>query len=148
MLWQLRRYNAPSKNPKDEVRAMIVRLRFLKMTYGITESDIYDLRWYLNEFERGFMTKKPTMNEDILKYPIFIFRKGKLIETELIKSTDDYNHYVYNLHHFIPKQQYEKDKQWYEDRGIKQKLILVPISMHEQIHNQSVHNLEDDDFYG
>lgn len=94
------------------------------------------------------MKKKTTMNEDILKYPIFVFDNGRLFLTERIKSTNDYNHYTHNLHHYIPKQQYEKNESWFVVRGIKQKLILVPISMHEQIHNQAVVNLSDDDFYG
>lgn len=94
------------------------------------------------------MRKKPTMNEDIKKYPIYVYRNRQLHRTERIKSTDDYNHYTHNLHHFIPKQQYEKDPDWYIERGIEQKLILVPINMHEQIHNQAVTNLSDDDFYG
>lgn len=92
---------------------------------------------------------KSTMNEDIKKYPIFILKNGELVRTYKIKSTNDYNHYTHNLHHYIPKQQnYEKNKGWYEERGIGQKLILLPIPTHEQVHNQAVHNLSDDDFYG
>jgi len=94
--------------------------------------------------------RKSTMNEDIKNYPIYAVIKDiygcRFIEMNNIKSTADYNHFTHNLHHFIPKQQYDKNKQWYEERGIKQKLLLVPISMHEQIHNQSVNNLSDDDF--
>jgi len=92
--------------------------------------------------------RKSTMNEDIKKYPVFIYRNGKLFQTDKIKSTSDYNHYEYNLHHYIPKQSYEKNKSWYEERNIKQKLILMPVSMHEQVHNQALCNLCDDDFYG
>lgn len=90
--------------------------------------------------------RKSTMNDDIKKYPIYTVINGRIIELNNIKSTADYNHYSHNLHHFIPKQQYEKNKNWYEERGIKQKLLLIPISMHEQIHNQGVHILSDDDF--
>lgn len=143
------KYNSISDDPKDEVRNLIIRLRFLKRTYKITECDIYDIRWYLDQLERGFMCKKSTMNNDIKKFDIFCLTPlGKLKQIYNILSTADYNHYQYNLHHYIPKQQYEKNKNWYEERGIKQKLILVPISLHEQIHNQAVTNLSDDDFYG
>lgn len=90
--------------------------------------------------------RKSTMNEDIKKYPIYTVINGRFIELDNIKSTADYNHYSHNLHHYIPRQQYEKNKQWYEERGIKQKLLLIPISMHEQIHNQGIHILSDDDF--
>lgn len=92
--------------------------------------------------------RKTSMNEDIKKYPIFYYRKGKLLKADDIFSTNDYNHSTHNLHHYIPKQHYDKNKSWYEERGIKQKLILMPISMHEQVHNQAIHNLSDDDFYG
>lgn len=92
--------------------------------------------------------RKSTMNEDIKKYPVFVYGKKKIIRTERINSTEDYNHYTHNLHHYIPKQQYDKNPEWYVSRGIEQKLILVPIAMHEQIHEQAISNLDDDDFYG
>ena len=90
-----------------------------------------------------------SMNEDIKQYPIYYVNKdGSFTKIEHIKSTADYNHYTHNLHHYIARKHYEKNKSWYEERGIKQKLFLVPISMHEQIHNQAVHTLSDDDFEG
>ena len=93
--------------------------------------------------------RKSSMNEDIKKYPVFYYYKGKILSAEdMIFSTADYCHTTHNLHHYIPRSQYEKNKSWYAERGIKQKLILMPISMHEQVHNQAVHNLSDDDFYG
>lgn len=92
---------------------------------------------------------KPSMNEDIKEFDIFILTKsGQLKKINWIKSTDDYNHYMLNLHHYIPRHDFNKNRKWYEERKIKQKLILMPISMHEQVHNQAVHNLSDDDFYG
>lgn len=95
------------------------------------------------------MKKKPTMNEDIKLYPIYrVTRSGELKQIHNINSTADYNHYTHNLHHYIPKQHYEKNKSWYAERKIEQKLILVPISMHEQIHGQGIHSLNDDDFEG
>lgn len=141
-------YNSISDDPKDEIRSLIIRLRFLKRTYKITECDIYDIRWYLDQLERDFVSKKPTMNEDIGKYKKFVLTSsGKLKEIFYINSTADYNHYQFNLHHFIEKQHYEKNKSWYEERGIGQILILVPIPLHEQIHRQAIKNLSDDDFY-
>lgn len=138
-------YNELSLSPHKEIRDLIIRLRFLKRTYGITESEIYDIRWYLDQLERDFMKKKPTMNEDIKKYPIFTLTdSGKLIRVDWIKSTANYNHYEYNLHHFI--KDYHKNQSWYDERSIKQKLILVPIELHEQIHNQAIKNLNDEEF--
>lgn len=91
--------------------------------------------------------RKSSMNEDIKKYPVFYYYKGRLLNADnMIFSTNDYNHSTHNLHHFVEKQHYEKNKNWYEERGIMQKLILMPISMHEQIHNQAIHNLTDAEF--
>lgn len=93
--------------------------------------------------------KRPTMNEDIKTFPIYqLMRNGILKRIYWIENTDSYDHSVYNLHHFIEKQHYWGNEQWYEDRGIKQKLILMPTAVHEQVHFQAVHNLNDDDFYG
>lgn len=86
------------------------------------------------------------MNNDIKKYPIYKLLNGKLIKVLWIKSTDDYNHSLYNLHHYILRKQYEKNKQWYIDRNIEQKLILLPIAVHEQVHNQAIKNLSDEEF--
>lgn len=41
---------------------------------------------------------------------------------------------------------YDKNKEWFEERGIKQKLILVDIPLHEQLHYQAIHNLSDEEF--
>lgn len=86
------------------------------------------------------------MNEEIRKYPIYILKKGKLEPYHYIKSTNDYNHYEYNLHHFIEFKHYSKNEQWFKDRGIEQKLILLPISIHEQVHHQAIKNLSDSEF--
>lgn len=90
---------------------------------------------------------KKTMNEDIKKYPVYIITKaGQLKRVFYIQSTDDYNHYLYNLHHYIPKSQFVGSEKWYQDRGIEQKLILMSIQLHEQVHNQAIKNLSDEEF--
>lgn len=91
--------------------------------------------------------QKHDMNKDIKEYDIFVLTKlGKLKKINWIKSTDDYNHYQYNLHHYIPKQHYVKNKQWYKEREIKQFLILLPIPIHEQLHGIAIKNLTDKEF--
>ena len=91
--------------------------------------------------------QKHNMNEDINKFDIFILTpSGKLKQIHWIKSTDDYNHYTHNLHHFIEKQHYEKNKKLYEERGIKQFLILLPVAIHEQLHGIAIKNLTDKEF--
>ena len=47
--------------------------------------------------------KQPTMNEDIAKYPVFLLHNGDLIPAPWVVSTDYYNHYSYQLNHFVRK---------------------------------------------
>ena len=86
------------------------------------------------------------MNKDIQKYDIFCLQNGKLKPVNWIQSVDDYNHNTLNLHHYIEKQHYDGNKKWYEERGISQKLILLPIPIHEQVHNIAIKNLSDFEF--
>ena len=89
-----------------------------------------------------------SMNEDIKEFGVYLLTKsGKLVPAPWIKSTDDYNHNVMSLHHYIKKQEWERNKQWYIDRGIEQKLILMPKPIHEQVHFIAIRNLNDDEFY-
>lgn len=90
--------------------------------------------------------KKYSMNEDIKKYPIFFLYQGKLLPCEWIKSTNDYNHNDYNLHHYIKRRHYVENKQWYDKRGIQQKLIYMPFWLHKQVHNEADRNLTDAEF--
>jgi len=91
--------------------------------------------------------KKSTMNEDIKEFDIFTLTpSGKLRPVTNIFSVNDYNHYSYNLHHYIKQQDWERSKQWFIDHNIKQKLFLLPINIHEQLHFQAIHNLSDEEF--
>lgn len=86
-----------------------------------------------------------TMQEDIQQYPIYGLSDGELIPLS-IANVNQYNHCTHNLHHFIKKGDYARNKAWYDERGIKQKLILLPIYLHEQVHLQAVKNLSDKEF--
>lgn len=77
--------------------------------------------------------KKPTMNADIQEFGVHIIKKGRLIKHPFIKSTEDYNHFTHNIHHYIKSSKYFKNQDWYKQRGIKQKLILMTIRMHEDL---------------
>lgn len=89
--------------------------------------------------------RKRIMNEEIELYPIFGLNvHGLLFKIHAIKSTADYNHSQYNLHHYITD--YEKNREWYDERGIGQKLFLISIPLHEQLHNQAIRNLADEEF--
>lgn len=129
-----------------KMRALRIAQRLLQQRTGITNSEIYNIDYDLDTEDIKLSRQKPTMNEDIKNFPIFILRCGKLVRYHFIKSTDDYNHYNCNLHHFIPKQSYNKDPQKYKDLGIEQKLILLPIPIHEQLHDQGIKPLSDKEF--
>lgn len=93
------------------------------------------------------MTLK-VMNNEISLYPTYLLtNRGRLTEISLC-SLCEYNHDRMHLHHYIPYSQYmDKDKhQWFVNNGIEQKLILMPIPVHEQVHQIAIKNLSDDEF--
>ena len=63
-----------------------------------------------------------------------------------INSLDDYDHSQFQLHHFIPYSSYAGNEKWYEERGIKQKLILMSIKCHEHVHDNGIVKLSDTQF--
>ena len=132
--------------PLEKMQNLVLLKNFLQKKYNISNSDIYTLEYMIEEQERKFKMQKTTMNEDLKKYDVFRLKSGQLKKIEWIKSTDDYNHFVYHLHHFIEKKHYNKNKQWYDERGIKQFLILLPIPIHEQLHGLAIKNLTDEEF--
>nr|DAX39355.1 MAG TPA: hypothetical protein [Caudoviricetes sp.] len=88
------------------------------------------------------------MARELKKYQDSIFyvnKLGGLVKIHL-DSLEDYDHSLYNLHHYIEYQHYERNKNWYEDRGIKQKLILMSITLHEHVHNIGIKTLTDAEF--
>ena len=86
------------------------------------------------------------MAKEIERYDIYLLNKtGDLIKA-FINSLDDYNHNLYELHHYIPYQAYVQNPEWYKERGIKQKLILVSKICHEHIENRGVKVLTDEEF--
>ena len=87
-----------------------------------------------------------SMNEDIAKYGVFgLTHTGELVRVPVF-STDDYNHYTHHLHHYIKQQDYKRNKEWFDKNAIRQKLIILPIHIHEIIHNQGIKNLTDSEF--
>lgn len=79
-----------------------------------------------------------SMNEDIAKHPIFMVNtNGVLKQIYSIKSTDDYNHYVFDLHHFVPQTIRKNNIELYEKIVHLQKLILLPKNVHMTLHNCS-----------
>ena len=88
-----------------------------------------------------------SINDDLSRYPVYALSiTGEIIQMPHIKTTGDYNHLTHHIHHYIRQGAYARNKWWYDKRGIKQKLFLVPIFLHEQIHHTAVKNLKDEEF--
>lgn len=86
------------------------------------------------------------MNEDIALYGVYgLTHRGELVRVPIF-STDDYNHYTHHLHHYIKQQDFKKNKTWFNERGIKQKLILLPVWVHEQVHYSAVKSMTNKEF--
>ena len=88
------------------------------------------------------MKKQPTMNEDIEKYPIFMIYNREIIPIDWIKSTSNYNHYVYQLNHFIRKSVRKNTPDFYSRVEHLQKLILMPAQM-----NYDLETMGEDTFF-
>ena len=73
--------------------------------------------------------KQPTMNDDIAKYPVYMLHNKQLISAQWIQSTSNYNHYVYQLNHFIRKSVRKNSPEFYKRVEHLQKLILMPAQM-------------------
>ena len=88
------------------------------------------------------------MKSELEKYKdrVYILTNSGGLKKVYLSSLNDYNHSKMHLHHFIPYSSYSKNSEWYKARGIEQKLILVSIPLHEQIHGHAIRNLDDDDF--
>lgn len=75
------------------------------------------------------------MNDDIKEFGVVgLTHRGELVSIPVF-STDGYNHKTHHLHHFIKQQDWKRDKEWFIERGIKQKLILLPQWLHLIVHN-------------
>ena len=74
------------------------------------------------------------MNDDIKKFSVYGLCTQGLVPIE-IHSTEDYNHYTHHLHHYIKQQDWKRNQKWFEERGIEQKLILLPVQVHIDLHN-------------
>jgi len=86
-----------------------------------------------------------SMNEDIIKYPIYKYSNQRynakdhvcIIRVMYIKSTNDYNHYIHNLHHFVEKKYIKKHPELEDELEKMQKLILMPVDMNMDIEKRT-----------
>lgn len=73
--------------------------------------------------------KQPTMNEDIKRYPCYLVYNKSILKVDWIESTESYNHYVYQLNHFIRKSVRKNSPDFYKRVEHLQKMILMPSAM-------------------
>ncbi len=83
-----------------------------------------------------------SMNDDIKKYPIYMYYKCRLYPVLWIHNTNDYNHYVYHLHHFIRQSVRKNSYDFYKRVEHLQKLILMPNEM-----NLDLETMGEESFY-
>ena len=87
--------------------------------------------------------KQPTMNEDILKYPIYaLSENGKLVRIKWLYCTAQYDHWKYHLNHFVRKSIRKNSPDFYKRVEHLQKLILMPAQM-----NLDLETMGEESFY-
>ena len=98
------------------------------------------------------------MNKEIEKYQgrIYYFEQRqdiygnqlvpKIKPAEWIENTSCYDHSSFELHHVIKFTNFEKNKNWYIERGLNMCLILIPKIMHQHLEDP-IYQLTDDEFY-
>ena len=87
-----------------------------------------------------------SMNEDIKEFGVWELYYNRLRPRPDIQSIYDYNHYCFDLHHYIKAQQYKRNREWFEIRGIKEKLILLPKIIHQHLEYPDF-MMDDENFY-
>ena len=72
-----------------------------------------------------------SMNEDLKKYPVFRYdrRTQKIYPADYIKNTEQYDHYNWQMHHFVRKTLRKTSLDFYKRVEHLQKMILMPTEM-------------------
>lgn len=74
-----------------------------------------------------------SMDADIKEFGVCELYYNKLRPRPDIKSIHDYDHSVYDLHHFVKAQDYKRNREWYEINGIDEILILLHKKIHQHL---------------
>lgn len=76
------------------------------------------------------------MNNEIQKYKgnIYAVVNGKLVKMPFIDSTKDYDHMMFEMHHYVPFTDWELNTKNVISK-VDQKLILIPKVMHQHLEN-------------
>lgn len=67
-----------------------------------------------------------SMNDDIERYPCYLFHKSTMQRIDWITSIESYNHQEYHLHHFIRQALRKNSPEFYKRVEHLQRLILMP----------------------
>ena len=86
------------------------------------------------------------MNEDIKAFKVYGIRQNRLVLLPEIVDIHSYNHELCQLHHYIKAQEYKRNKNWFIQNNIEEKLILMPTIMHEHLESP-IYGLTDEQFY-
>lgn len=73
------------------------------------------------------------MNDDLSQYPVFNLVKNQGLIASDVKTTDDYNHFFIQAHHFIEKKTRKNDLEFYKRVEHLQKMILMPSNLNYNI---------------
>ena len=75
-----------------------------------------------------------SMNEDIKKFPVYLLYAGSLQRADWVTDTEKYDHYNWQLHHYVKQQTWRRNEAELKKKGIEQKLILLPTKCHLDLH--------------
>lgn len=75
-----------------------------------------------------------SMNDDIKEFPVFLLYAGTLQNADWVTNTESYDHYNWQLHHFVKQQEWKRNADKLKAKGVEQKLFLLPIQCHLDLH--------------
>lgn len=87
-----------------------------------------------------------TMDEDIKAFKVMKVVGGRIKPAPEITDITSYDHFWWQLHHYIKAQSYKRNKKWYDNNGIEEKLILMPVLMHQHLEDP-IYGLDEVGFY-
>lgn len=74
-----------------------------------------------------------SMNDDLAQYPVFLVYNKEIMPADYIKTTNDYNHYVYEANHFVRQSVRKNSLDFYKRVEHLQKMIIMPKEMNKDL---------------
>ena len=78
-----------------------------------------------------------TTKKDIFKYPVYLYKNGRLIR--IYPNNAYHNIFEMQYHHYIMCQWIKRNPIKFKQIEHLQKLFLIPVEMHMDIHNRHSH---------